>query len=94
MNAFKEPEASYEACTSKLDSRRGLVMPPGVPPEAVVTLQEYGQDVWLIRRIRSETQHKLGLIPAIDHLQDDPEWDETEAMLGRQISARLPEPEE
>lgn len=89
-----ETTVSAEVRTSKLDSRRRLVMPPGVPPEAVVTIQEYGEDVWLVRRIRPETQHKLVLIPTIDHLPDDAEWDEIEGKLGRKIAARLPEPEE
>lgn len=94
MSTWIESDASNAVSTSKLDSRRRLVMPPGLPPEAVVTIQEYGEDVWLVRRVRPETQHKLVLIPVIDHLPDDPEWDETEAKLGHHLSARLPEPEE
>ena len=89
-----QTKSSNPVRTSKLDSRRRLVMPAGVPPDSVVTIQEYGEDVWLVRRVRPETQHKLVLIPAIDRLPDDSEWDEIETKLGRHISARLPEPEE
>jgi hypothetical protein len=34
------------------------------------------------------------IIPTIDRLEDDPEWEQIEARLARYAASRLPEPQE
>jgi len=80
---------------STIDARRRLVMPKECPPRARVVIEELDQPLtWIVRVQPSGVRLKKVLIPVIDRLGTDREWDRTEARIGRHIARRLKEPKE
>ena len=77
----------------QVDRKRRLLMPPECPPRSAVTIQRLDQETWLVKRHRPSQNFKLVLIPVIDKLPDDPEWEKKEAALARYAASQLPEPE-
>lgn len=66
------------------DERRRLVMPPGCPPGSAVTIQELDKTTWLVTRQVPSRKFKMVVLPVIDRLPDDPEWEKTELAFARQ----------
>ncbi len=77
---------------AQLDMKRRLTMPPPLRPGDPVTIQEVDHETWLIRRARPPQKVKLVVLPVIERLADDREWDELAPKLARAASRRLPEP--
>jgi len=80
--------------SATLDDRRRLVMPPECPPGSAVTIQTLDDATWLIKRQLPAKGYKMVMIPVIDHLPDDPEWEKVEHAFTRRASKTLTEPEE
>jgi hypothetical protein len=74
----------------QVDGKRRLIMPPACPPRAAVTIQQLDSDTWLVKRHRPRKDYKIVLIPAIDRLPDDPEWEKTELAIVRHCSRQVP----
>jgi hypothetical protein len=80
--------------TATLDERRRLVMPPECPPNSAVIVQQIDEDTWVVKRAREERNFKTVLIPVIDALPRDPEWDQVEKAFGEAMWKKLPPPED
>jgi hypothetical protein len=68
-------------------------MPPECPPGAAVTIQQLDGHTWIVKHQVPDTAFKIITVPGIEHLPDDPEQEEIEARLAREVATRLPEPE-
>ena len=77
-----------------VDDRRRLVMPPECPPGSAVTIQEVDKTTWLVKRHLPARDFKMVMIPVIDRLPDDPEWEKAEAAFARHASKTAIEPKE
>jgi hypothetical protein len=80
--------------SATLDGRRRLVMPPGCPPGSAVTIQELDKTTWLVKRQLPARDFKMVMIPVIDRLPHDSQWDKTEAAFARHASKTAIEPKE
>jgi hypothetical protein len=80
--------------SARLDNRRRLVMPPECPPGSAVTIQELDKTTWLVKRQMPAQDFKMVMIPVIDRLPDDPEWEKPEAAFARHASKTAIEPKE
>ena len=80
--------------SATLDDRRRLVMPPECPPGSVVTIQALDDTTWLVRRQLPAKDYKMVMIPVIDRLPDDPEWEKVEHAFTRHASKTVSEPAE
>ena len=69
-------------------------MPPELPPKSPVTIQQIDPDTWLVKRQRPEAQTILVALERIEHLPDDPEWEETERKMCDYNNRNLPPFEE
>ena len=77
-----------------VDDRRRLVMPPECPPGSAVTIQELDKTTWLVKRQVPSRKLKMVVLPAIDRLPDDLEWEKTELAFARHAATKLPPFEE
>ncbi len=77
---------------TRVDARRRIVMPPECPTKSTVTIQQVDENTWIIKRQLPERRFKMVLIPVVEKLPEDPEWEETEAALARSATSMLPEP--
>jgi hypothetical protein len=80
--------------SATLDDRRRLVMPPECPPGSAVTIQELDEATWLVKRQLPAKDYKMVMIPVIDRLPDDPDWEKKELDLARYAATKLPPFEE
>ena len=80
--------------SATLDDRRRLVMPPECPPGSAVTIEELDEATWLIKRQLPAKDYKTVVIPVIDRLPDDPDWEKVEHAFTRRASKTISEPEE
>jgi hypothetical protein len=80
--------------SATIDDRRRLVMPPGCPPGAAVTIQELDNTTWIVKRQLPSKEFQVVVLPVVDHLPADPEWEKVEEAFARHASKNLPEPEE
>jgi len=80
--------------SATLDDRRRLVMPPECPPGSAVTIQALDDATWLVRRQLPAKDYKMVMIPVIDRLPDDPEWEKVEHAFTRHASKTVSEPAE
>ena len=71
------------------DSRRRLVMPPELPARSPVTVQQIDADTWLVRRAHPVKANLVALLPDIQQLPADPEWQETESRIVAHTSQTL-----
>jgi len=62
-----------------IDDRRRLVMPPELPARSPVTVQQIDDDTWIVKRARPSKARMVMLLPDVQQLPDDPEWDKIEA---------------
>lgn len=76
-----------------VDGRRRLLMPPECPPNSAVTIQQVDDNTWIIKRQLPDRRFKMVLIPVVEQLPEDPEWEKTEAALARSATSRLAEPQ-
>lgn len=61
-----------------IDSRRRVVLPKECPPGSKVTIEVSDPYTWIVRLLPSGVRFKRVLIPVVDKLPDDPEWDKVE----------------
>ena len=73
-----------------LDDRRRLVMPPGCPPHSAVTIQELDNSTWIVKRQLPSKEFKVVVLPVVERLPDDPEWEKVEEAFARHASKNLP----
>jgi hypothetical protein len=71
-----------------VDDKRRVAL-PRVVPGAHVTIEQLDGDTWVVRRRGTPTKLRPVLIPVIDNLPDDPEWDKVENAFGRAAFAKL-----
>ncbi len=76
-----------------VDDRRRIVMPPDCRPNSTVSIQQLDDSTWLVRTLKPKKNFKLVLIPVIDKLTDDPEWQKVESRLARYAASKLPPPD-
>ena len=69
-------------------------MPPGCPLGSAVTIQQLDNTTWIVKRQLLSREFKVVVIPVIERLPDDPEWEKVEEAFARHASKNLPEPEE
>jgi hypothetical protein len=80
--------------SATLDDRRRLVMPPECPPGSAVTIQQVDRTTWLVKRHLPTRDFKMVMIPLIDRLPDDPEWEKAEEAFARHASKTAIEPKD
>ena len=80
--------------SATVDDRRRLVMPPECPPGSAVTIQELDKTTWLVQRHVPSRKFKMVVLPVIDRLPDDPEWEKTELAFAKHAARKLPPFEE
>jgi hypothetical protein len=83
------PTVPADIIARTLDDKRRLTTPDSVAPRTSVTIQAFGDGAWLIRELKPDTTLRMVLIPVIDKLPDDPEWDKVEAKVGRMVAKRI-----
>jgi len=80
--------------STRVDDRHRIVMPPGCPPRSAVTIQELDKTTWLVKRRVPTRNFKMVLIPVVDRLPDDPDWEKKELELAKYAATKLPPFEE
>jgi hypothetical protein len=63
------------------DSRRRLVMPPELPARSPVLVQQIDADTWIVKRARPDQARVVVLLPDLQQLPRDPEWQATESRI-------------
>ena len=76
-----------------VDNKRRVVLPRSVEPHTHVTIEQVDENTFIIRRQRQEARFKRVLIPVIDRLPSDKDWEKIEARIARQMTRNLPLPE-
>ena len=76
-----------------LDDRKRVVLSTATPG-AHVTVEQLDQDTWVIRRYDKSVKLKRVLIPVIERLPRDAEWEKTESKIAGHIAKRIPEPKD
>lgn len=79
--------------TATLDDRRRLVMPEECPANSAVTIQQVDRDIFIVRVCRPQEGYKVVLIPEIDRLPDDPEWEKKELAFAAHAIKGIQPPE-
>lgn len=79
---------------STVDDKRRIVMPSECPPGTRVTIEPLDDATWMVRRKGKRVRLKQVLIPVIDTLPPDPEWEKLESKIGHHVARRLPEPKD
>ena len=75
--------------TTRVDSRRRVVMPTTLPPDAVVTIQQLEDDCWVVRRVRPSRRVRLVSVPVVDKLPKDAAWERAETAFTEAASRGL-----
>ena len=65
-------------------------MPPECPPNSPVTIQQVDKDIWIVKRLRAGTNYTVVVIPRIDRLTDDAQFDALQEKIARHTSKHLP----
>lgn len=78
----------------QVDEKRRVTLPKEFPPGSDVLIERVTADTWIITRYRREANLKVLLIPVVERLPDDPEWDKVENAFGRAAYEKLPPPPE
>ena len=68
-------------------------MPPECPPNSAVTIEQLDEDTWLVKVARENKKFKRVIIPLIDDLPTDKEWEKVEKAFAKAACRNLPEPE-
>ena len=75
--------------TTRVDSRRRVVMPTTLPPDAVVTIQQLEDDCWVVRRGRPNRKARMISVPVIDDLPKDAAWEKVESAFANEAGKTL-----
>lgn len=75
--------------TTRVDSRRRVVMPTTLPPDAVVTIQQLEDDCWVVRRVRPSKQVRMISVPVVDKLPKDSNWERVETAFAGAANREL-----
>jgi hypothetical protein len=78
----------------KIDDKRRLTMPKELPPKSAVTIQQVGEDSWLVVRRRPKTDMVVVALPIVKDLPLDAEWEAIEKRMAKHIYRKLPPFEE
>jgi hypothetical protein len=73
-----------------VDERRRITLPREIPPHSAVTIQRLDAYTWVVKRQRPEPNLAVVLIPVIDKLPDDPEWEALERKMADHTFKNLP----
>jgi len=79
--------------SATLDDRRRLVMPRECPPNSAVTIEQLDEDTWLVKVAKESKKFKSVIIPVIEDLPADKEWEKVEKAFAKAACRNLPEPE-
>ena len=66
-----------------VDDQRRVILPETFPANSEVFIQQLDDDIVLIRLAKEGKKFKRVLIPVVDQIPADPEWDNVEESLGR-----------
>jgi hypothetical protein len=72
-----------------IDDRRRLVMPPELPARSPVTVQQIDDDTWIVKRARPSKALMVMLLPDVQQLPDDPEWQKIESRMVKHNNQKL-----
>lgn len=61
-----------------LDDRRRLVLPPSFKAKSAVTIQEIDDETILVKVAKPSKTRMVMLLPDVQHMPDDPEWEKVE----------------
>ena len=75
--------------TTRVDSRRRVVMPATLPPDAVVSIQQLADDCWVVRRVRPSRKTRMISVPVIDELPKNAAWEKVESAFGQAAAKEL-----
>ena len=75
--------------TTRVDSRRRVVMPTTLPPDAVVTIQQLEDDCWVVRRVRPSKRVRMISIHVVDKLPRDSTWERVETAFAGAANREL-----
>ena len=76
------------------DAKRRIIMPRGCQPGSLFTIQELGDNAWLVKKAMPDKRVKMVAIPVIKTLPDDPAWEKVESAFARRACATVSEPGE
>jgi hypothetical protein len=68
-----------QCTTTRVDSRRRVVMPTTLPPDALVSIQQLADDCWVVRRIRPSRKVRAISVPIVDELPRNARWEKVES---------------
>jgi hypothetical protein len=68
-------------------------MPEECPPNSEVTITQVDDEAWIVKRQSGRKNFKVVLIPVVDRLPDDPEWERLEESAARYSATKLPPPD-
>ena len=77
-----------------MSDAKGRVILPLFPPRSEVTIQQLDAFTLIFRRPRPDRNLKMVLIPVIDRLPDDPEWEKVENAFGSAVYKKLRPPKD
>lgn len=75
--------------TTRVDSRRRVVMPTTLPPDAVVSIQQLAPDCWVVRRIHPSRRARTVSVPIIDDLPKNARWEKVESKFAEAAAKDL-----
>jgi hypothetical protein len=81
--------ANARFTTTRVDSRRRVVMPATLPPDSVVSIQQLADDCWVVRRVRPSRKTRMVSVPIIDELPKDAAWEKTESVFVQAAAKEL-----
>ena len=65
-------------------------MRPVCPPTVRLEIQPVDADTWILRRHRPERAFKMVMIPVIERLPDDPQWEKLELRAAEYLAGKVP----
>ena len=74
---------------TRADSRRRVVMPATLPPDAVVSIQQLADDCWVVRRGRPNRKARIISVPVIEELPKNAAWEKVESAFGDEAGKAL-----
>lgn len=91
MANVKNParRAAGQFSTTRVDSRRRVVMPTTLPPDAVVTIQQLEADCWVVRRVRPNRKVRMISVPVVNDLPKDSKWERVETAFAEAANRGL-----
>lgn len=85
----RKSSGNAQFTTTRVDSRRRVVMPTTLPPDAVVSIQQLAPDCWVVHRIRPSRKARMILVPVIEELPRNAQWEKVESKFAEAAAKDL-----